>query len=150
MKNVGDKPVKTVSVGGKRGQLDYTTLLAILERGRKVERRVLVASSPLWQGLDIAAEWVRLLRIPSRVIDADLSIHHQGYEVSILQRVPRPNNPPPRATSLDTPQSLAHAAAGENKTEAKNQSRLSKSVAPARPLAYQYKEQVSQSFTDSR
>lgn len=74
--NVGEKLMKTVSVGGKKGQLDYTTLLAILERGRKVERRVLVASSPLWQGLDVAAQWVRnflYFSLSSRVLSVFIS-----------------------------------------------------------------------------
>ncbi|KAI5476834.1 hypothetical protein MNV49_007130 [Pseudohyphozyma bogoriensis] len=61
--------VKTVSMGGRKVRMDYATLFAILERGRKVEKRVLVGSSPMWQSLEPALEW--------------------SYEVSILQRVPR-------------------------------------------------------------
>ncbi|GAA5861898.1 hypothetical protein JCM8547_008589 [Rhodosporidiobolus lusitaniae] len=63
------KTVKTVTLGGKKVKMDYDVLFALLERGRKVERRVLVGSSTLWQTLEPAVEW--------------------GYEISLLQRVPR-------------------------------------------------------------
>lgn len=53
------RTAKTVTVGGKKVKLDYKVLLGILERGRKVEKRVLVGSSPLWQSLEIATKWVR-------------------------------------------------------------------------------------------
>ncbi|CAG8503789.1 1948_t:CDS:1, partial [Dentiscutata heterogama] len=49
--------------------LEYDSLFTILERGRNVARRVLVASSPLYQPLDKAAQ--------------------TGYEVSVLKRVKR-------------------------------------------------------------
>lgn len=49
--------------------MEYDNLFTILERGRNVARRVLVASSPLYQKLDKAEE--------------------AGYEVSILERVGR-------------------------------------------------------------
>ncbi|KAK4704935.1 hypothetical protein P7C70_g1276, partial [Phenoliferia sp. Uapishka_3] len=64
------KVIKTVTIDGKKARLDYATFFALLERGRKVEKRVLVGSSPMWQSLEPAIEW--------------------SYEVSILQRVPRP------------------------------------------------------------
>lgn len=88
----GERATKTVVVGGKKAQLDYTTLFAILERGRKVERRVLIGSSPLWQGLDTAVEWVCL----ALHLNATAAEVAQGYEVSVLQRVPRSIAPPPR------------------------------------------------------
>ncbi|KAF0513125.1 cell wall glucanase protein [Gigaspora margarita] len=50
-------------------RLEYDALFTILERGRNVARRVLVASSPLYQPLDKAAQ--------------------TGYEVSVLKRVKR-------------------------------------------------------------
>lgn len=52
------RTAKTVTVGGKKVKLDYKVLLGILERGRKVEKRVLVGSSPLWQSLGTATKWV--------------------------------------------------------------------------------------------
>lgn len=52
------KTVKTVTVAGKKVRLDYRALFAVLERGRKVERRVIVGSSTLWQSLEPAVEWV--------------------------------------------------------------------------------------------
>lgn len=58
------KLAQLITIGGKKVRMDYTTLFAILERGRKVERRVLVGSSPLWQGLDSAIEWVSSLTSP--------------------------------------------------------------------------------------
>ncbi|GAA5893719.1 hypothetical protein JCM8208_001226 [Rhodotorula glutinis] len=63
------KQIKVITIGGKKVCLDYQALFALIERGRKVERRVLVGSSTLWQTLEPAVEW--------------------GYEVSLLQRVPR-------------------------------------------------------------
>ncbi|GEM12768.1 hypothetical protein Rt10032_c26g6785 [Rhodotorula toruloides] len=63
------KTLKTVTIAGKKVKLDYKMLFALLERGRRVERRVLVGSSTLWQSLEPAVEW--------------------GYEISLLQRVPR-------------------------------------------------------------
>lgn len=68
LKQLGDKSSRSVFVGGKKGKMDYTTLFAILERGRNIERRVLVASSPLWQGLEISTQLVRslvLLSLPT-------------------------------------------------------------------------------------
>lgn len=53
--------VHAMMIGGKKARIDYTTLFAILERGRKISKRVLVGSSPLWQGLDPAVEWVGLV-----------------------------------------------------------------------------------------
>ncbi|GAA5936160.1 hypothetical protein JCM3775_003599, partial [Rhodotorula graminis] len=63
------KQIKVITIGGKKVCLDYQALFALIERGRKVERRILVGSSTLWQTLEPAIEW--------------------GYEVSLLQRVPR-------------------------------------------------------------
>jgi hypothetical protein len=59
------KTTKTVTLAGKKVRMDYEVLFAILERGRKVEKRVLVASSTLWQSLDAAVNWVGLRFIPS-------------------------------------------------------------------------------------
>ncbi|GAA5930290.1 hypothetical protein JCM1841_004274 [Sporobolomyces salmonicolor] len=64
-----NKSVKVLTLAGKKAKMDYGVLFALLERGRKVERRVLVGSSPMWQSLDTSVDW--------------------GYEVSLLQRVPR-------------------------------------------------------------
>lgn len=57
--NGSGKTSKTVTISGHKAKLDYAALFAILERGRKVEKRVLVGSSPLWQGLEVALDWVR-------------------------------------------------------------------------------------------
>ncbi|KAG9301748.1 hypothetical protein G9A89_003294 [Geosiphon pyriformis] len=51
-------------------KLDYEALFTILERGRNIDRKVLVASSPLYQRLEEA--------------------ENGGYEVSVLRRVKRP------------------------------------------------------------
>ncbi|CAJ0877594.1 8155_t:CDS:2 [Entrophospora sp. SA101] len=51
----------------RKSMLSYTALFTILERGRNVARKVLVASSPLYQNLDEARD--------------------AGYDVSVLQRV---------------------------------------------------------------
>ncbi|SCV74836.1 BQ2448_7865 [Microbotryum intermedium] len=58
-------------IDGTRYFLDYDILFALLERGMgsRVRKRVLVGSSKLRQGVEDAVRW--------------------GYEVSILQRVPR-------------------------------------------------------------
>ncbi|GAA97824.1 uncharacterized protein L969DRAFT_52307 [Mixia osmundae IAM 14324] len=53
----------------KRPRIDYTTLFAILERGRNIAKRMLVASSPLHQSLE-------------PVVQAQ-------YDVAVLQRVPQ-------------------------------------------------------------
>jgi hypothetical protein len=50
---------KTVTLSGKKVKLDYSVLFTILERGRKVDRRILAGSSPLWQSLEDATDWVR-------------------------------------------------------------------------------------------
>ncbi|RHZ84680.1 hypothetical protein Glove_78g45 [Diversispora epigaea] len=72
---------------GKRSNnkpmLEYEALFTILERGRNVARRVLVASSPLYQQLDKAEE--------------------AGYEVSVLKRV--------RRNSFDNNNNNSNAAA---------------------------------------
>ncbi|CAG8567487.1 12120_t:CDS:2 [Ambispora leptoticha] len=62
--------VESVSHSNPRPQIDYEALFTILERGRKTERKILVASSPLYQSLEIA--------------------ENGGYEVSVLRRVKRP------------------------------------------------------------
>lgn len=55
------------SVIPRKPKLSHASLILLLERGRKVGKRVLVASSPLHQSLDDVVE--------------------MGYEVSVLQRV---------------------------------------------------------------
>lgn len=50
---------KTVTLSGRKVKLDYSVLFTILERGRKVDRRILAGSSPLWQSLEDATDWVR-------------------------------------------------------------------------------------------
>lgn len=85
------KTVKTVTVAGKKVKLDYRVLFAVLERGRKVERRVIAGSSTLWQSLEPAVEW--------------------GYEVSLLQRVPRAEN---------SKMSAAHISAAANQLAAQS------------------------------
>lgn len=54
---------KTVTIGGRKARIDYDIFFALLERGRKVGKRVLVGSSPLWQGLEPAVEWVRFCSV---------------------------------------------------------------------------------------
>ncbi|GAA6064049.1 hypothetical protein JCM10212_005857 [Sporobolomyces blumeae] len=76
------RTVKVMTIGGKKVKLDYSVLFGLLERGRKVDRRIVVASSPMWQGLEPAVEW--------------------GYEVSLLQRVPRTLPPDPKAASASS------------------------------------------------
>jgi hypothetical protein len=53
------RSVKILTLAGKKVKMDYETLFGLLERGRKVERRVLVGSSPMWQSLEPAVNWVR-------------------------------------------------------------------------------------------
>lgn len=53
------KVSKTVTLAGKKVKMDYDVLFAILERGRRVEKRILAGSSPLWQSLDASINWVR-------------------------------------------------------------------------------------------
>ncbi|CAI2180350.1 9393_t:CDS:2 [Funneliformis geosporum] len=61
---------KAASLGPRqKPALEYDALFTILERGRNIARRVLVASSPLYQPLEQAAQ--------------------TGYEVSVLKRVKR-------------------------------------------------------------
>ncbi|GAA5934353.1 hypothetical protein JCM10213_003775 [Rhodosporidiobolus nylandii] len=74
------KTIKTVTLGGKKVKMDYRALFALLERGRKIERRVLVGSSTLWQTLEPAVDW--------------------GYEISLLQRVPRAEPVAPSSASV--------------------------------------------------
>ncbi|CAG8488937.1 9175_t:CDS:2 [Ambispora gerdemannii] len=62
--------VESVLHSNPRPQIDYEALFTILERGRETERKILVASSPLYQNLEIA--------------------ENGGYEVSVLRRVKRP------------------------------------------------------------
>jgi hypothetical protein len=57
-----------------RPTLEYDALFTILERGRNIARRVLVASSPLYQPLEQADQ--------------------AGYEVSVLKRVKRTSDDP--------------------------------------------------------
>jgi len=65
------KQVKVVTIGGKKVCLDYRALFALIERGRKVERRILVGSSTLWQTLEPAVEWVR--PFPRSLLSSSLS-----------------------------------------------------------------------------
>lgn len=52
------KTTKTVTLAGRKVKLDYAVLFGLLERGRRVEKRCVVASSTLWQGLEAAVDWV--------------------------------------------------------------------------------------------
>jgi len=52
------RSVKILTLAGKKVRMDYEVLFGLLERGRKVERRVLVGSSPMWQSLEPAVNWV--------------------------------------------------------------------------------------------
>lgn len=54
------KATKTVTLGGRKVKMDYPALFALLERGRRVEKRILVASSALSQSLEPAIDWVRV------------------------------------------------------------------------------------------
>lgn len=49
---------ETLLVDGKKAKFDYHSFFALLERGRKVEKRIMVASSPLYQGLEVGLDWV--------------------------------------------------------------------------------------------
>lgn len=64
-----------------RPKLDYHVLFTILERGRQADRKVLVASSPLWQPLRDAT--------------------NAGYEVAVLERVKKHMNIGLDSTSED-------------------------------------------------
>lgn len=96
------KVSKTVTLAGKKVKMDYDVLFAILERERKVEKRILAGSSPLWQSLDASINWVRRLSLflaPSKAC-LDDSVRAQGYEVSVLQRVPRAIAPLPQPRAI--------------------------------------------------
>lgn len=54
------KITKAVTLNNKKVRMDYRMFFGLLERGRKVFKRVLAASSPLWQSLAPAIEWVCL------------------------------------------------------------------------------------------
>ncbi|GAA5821072.1 hypothetical protein JCM3770_000078 [Rhodotorula araucariae] len=122
------KTVKVVTIGGKKVRLDYRALFALLERGRKIERRVLVGSSTLWQTLEPAVEW--------------------GYEISLLQRVPRAEPSTSAATIAQVAQAAAANAPGSKK-RGKN-GKLKKPPPPPPPVIVQpqasgvkhYKEQA--------
>lgn len=49
---------RAVTVGGRKARLDYGVLFGVVERGRRVGRRCLVGSSPVWQDLSVALDWV--------------------------------------------------------------------------------------------
>ncbi|GJN89938.1 hypothetical protein Rhopal_002927-T1 [Rhodotorula paludigena] len=112
------KTTKVVTINGKKVRLDYHALFALLERGRKVERRVLVGSSTLWQTLEPAVEW--------------------GYEISLLQRVPR-SEP---STSASSVAQAAQAAAAASKKRNKSGKQVGKKQQPVlvmQPQALQVK-----------
>lgn len=52
------RTTKAVTLGGKKVKMDYEVLFSVAERGRRVGRRCLVGSSPVWQDLSVAVEWV--------------------------------------------------------------------------------------------
>ncbi|BGP38872.1 hypothetical protein JCM10449v2_002810 [Rhodotorula kratochvilovae] len=122
------KTVKTVTIGGKKVRIDYRVLFALLERGRKIERRVLAGSSTLWQTLEPAVEW--------------------GYEISLMQRVPR-SEPSTSAATIAQVAQAAAANAASSKKRGKN-GKLKKPPAPPPPVIVQpqasgvkhYKEQA--------
>ncbi|GAA5880641.1 hypothetical protein JCM1840_002278 [Sporobolomyces johnsonii] len=97
-----NKSVKVLTLAGKKAKMDYGVLFALLERGRKVERRVLVGSSPMWQSLDTSVDW--------------------GYEVSLLQRVPRtlPTDVVPQPT-INPSKSKKRDKSGKLKTNQQQQ-----------------------------
>jgi hypothetical protein len=68
------KRPKTPLVQRSKPTLQYDALFTILERGRNIARKVLVASSPLYQPLEQADQ--------------------AGYEVSVLKRVKRTSDDP--------------------------------------------------------
>ncbi|GAA6023340.1 hypothetical protein JCM11491_000572 [Sporobolomyces phaffii] len=103
------RSVKILTLAGKKVKMDYDVLFGLLERGRKVERRVLVASSPMWQSLEAAVNW--------------------GYEVSLLQRVPRilPADPTSHNQGSSAP-AVAGANPAVNKKRDKKGNLISKDV----------------------
>ncbi|RIA86261.1 hypothetical protein C1645_697069, partial [Glomus cerebriforme] len=68
------KRPKGLLVQKSKPTLEYDALFTILERGRNIARRVLVASSPLYQPLEQA--------------------YQAGYDVSVLKRVKRTSDDP--------------------------------------------------------
>ncbi|GAA5992791.1 hypothetical protein JCM10908_006935 [Rhodotorula pacifica] len=117
----GAKSVKTVTVGGKKVKLDYRCLFAVLERGRKVERRVIVGSSTLWQSLEPAVEW--------------------GYEISLLQRVPRAENSKMSAANISAAANQLAAANGNKKRKGKAEIVVQQPVQGPSQIKH-YKEQA--------
>lgn len=82
-KGKGKREIRSLVLGGKKVRLDYATLFALLERGRKVEGRVLAGSSVLCQGLEGAVDWVR-------GYDTSRVIHNQtDSQLVPLRRVTR-------------------------------------------------------------
>lgn len=128
------KTVKTVTVAGKKVKLDYRALFAVLERGRKVERRVIVGSSTLWQSLEPAIEWVSSSAwgrsATARQTDGTSA---QGYEISLLQRVPR----------AEAPKGPNLIANGKKRGKGKQQAPV-----PAASQVKHYKEQVRRLVTE--
>ncbi|BGP55233.1 hypothetical protein JCM8202v2_002831 [Rhodotorula sphaerocarpa] len=125
------KTVKTVTIAGKKVKLDYRSLFAVLERGRKVERRVIVGSSTLWQSLEPAIDW--------------------GYEISLLQRVPRAENTKTSAANMVATANQLAAQQGGNATGGKKRGKNGKikkpEPVPIQPVNTQsqvkhYKEQA--------
>ncbi|GAA5981982.1 hypothetical protein JCM11641_006819 [Rhodosporidiobolus odoratus] len=118
------KTVKTVTLGGKKVKMDYNALFALLERGRKVERRVLVGSSTLWQTLEPAIEW--------------------GYEVSLLQRVARaePSATPSTAASTQQPAPQQQTSKKRMKNGKLKKVPIPQQQQPVQATVKHYKEQA--------
>ncbi|GAA5880879.1 hypothetical protein JCM3774_003228 [Rhodotorula dairenensis] len=116
------RTVKTVTVAGKKVKLDYRALFAVLERGRKVQRRVIVGSSTLWQSLEPAVEW--------------------GYEVSLLQRVPRVENSKVSAANISAAANQLAAQANGNKKRKGTGAKEGTAPQPAQSQVKHYKEQA--------
>ncbi|GAA5944500.1 uncharacterized protein JCM15063_006382 [Sporobolomyces koalae] len=121
--NAGDKgkSVKVLTLGGKKIKMDYRVLFGLLERGRKVERRILVGSSPLWQSLEPAVNW--------------------GYEVSLLQRVPRTFPVDPQAQSANSG-NASSTKLGSNLSKKRDKSGKLVSVPKGGKEVKHYKEQA--------
>jgi hypothetical protein len=116
----------------RRPRLDYVTLLAILERGRSVWRRVLVGSTPLHQGLetvfkhnyDIAL--LEVCRVPRR------AVRLAETDGRVLQRVTQRDNRQHKATPLAS-DSTTDAEIDDNTASARRRGREQVGLAaPAR------------------
>lgn len=133
------KTIKTVTIAGKKVKLDYKMLFALLERGRRVERRVLVGSSALWQSLEPAVEWVswrpsfrfssQPLMFGRRFCRATRSRFSSAFREPSPRLRPRTPSPLP----LKPPSSQKAARSASRETRRPRLRRLSRSLRRRRP-----------------